>query len=57
MSKILYIFSDGLEKETEELMRIHAEDNDIDIVDLSQPEPSYELIVDKIEASDKVMSW
>jgi len=55
--KILYLLNDGPDETCNRLIEIQAEEHDVEIVDLSKGNASYEDIVGKIFASDRVVSW
>jgi hypothetical protein len=55
--KILHILNDGPNTLAERVARIQAENNEVDIVDLSISNVSYESVVDAIFSCDRVISW
>ncbi|MCK4586138.1 MAG: hypothetical protein KAU29_02290 [Gammaproteobacteria bacterium] len=55
--KILYIFNDGPDEKATKLIEEQKNDNEIETVDLTNKETSYDELVDKIEQCDKVISW
>jgi hypothetical protein len=55
--KILHILNDGRNSLAERIARIQAEDNEVDTIDLSVNDLSYENIVDAIFSHDRVISW
>ena len=55
--KILYIFNDGPDEKAMTLIEEQKNDNEVETVDLTNKETSYDELVDKIEQCDKVISW
>ena len=54
---ILYIFNDGPDEEATKLIQEQKKDNEVETIDLTNKELSYDELVDKIERCDKVSSW
>lgn len=54
--KIMHILVDGPDDDAKSIIE-YERDEEIDIVDLSHGEISYDELVDKIEQCDKVISW
>jgi hypothetical protein len=55
--KILYIFNDGPDEKARKLIEEQRNDNEVETIDLTNKETSYDELVDKIEQCDKVISW
>ena len=55
--KILYLLNDGLNASSSEWIEALAGDRQIEVIDLGKKEIPYDALVDKIFASDKVISW
>ncbi|MEE8343160.1 MAG: hypothetical protein V3R51_05095 [Gammaproteobacteria bacterium] len=55
--KVLYILTDGLNPLPTWLIEMQSEDNDVEIIDLSEGNVSYEDLVEKLFDADKVISW
>ena len=55
--KILHILSDGPGELPDRIINIQSEDNEVEVVDLSQERISYDTVVDAIFFCDKVVSW
>lgn len=55
--KILHIFNDGHNTLAERIARTQAENNEVDIIDLTVNDISYERVIDAIFSHDRVMSW
>lgn len=54
---ILHILSDGPTKLSDQIIDVHAREHEVEVVELKESETSYEDLVDKIFASDRVISW
>ena len=54
--KVMHILVDGPDDDAAAIIEYEKEE-DIEVVDLSQEEISYDELVDKIEQCDKVISW
>ena len=55
--KIIHILIDGPDADVEVLIAEYDKEQETEVIDLSQGEVSYDELVDKIEQSDKVISW
>lgn len=54
---VLHLLNDGPEAACVELLRLQSAEFEVEVIDLSKADVSYEELVDKIFASDKVVSW
>ena len=55
--KLLHIMTDGATEVPERIVEAQSSDNEVQIVDLSQANISYESVIDAIFSCDKVVSW
>jgi hypothetical protein len=55
--RVLHVLKDGPEEAETAMAEMQAAEHEVEIVDLSKPGISYEELVDRIFASDKVISW
>lgn len=55
--KILHILVDGRTAAAEQIVDAQSAEHEVEIVDLTQGEVSYDRLVDTIFACDKVISW
>ncbi len=55
--KLLHIMTDGPAEQAERIIEAQSADNEIEVIDLSQDDISYDAVVDAIFSSDKVISW
>ena len=55
--KILYLLNDGVNAASSEWIETLAGDHQVEVIDLGKKDISYDALVDKIFASDKVISW
>lgn len=55
--KILYLLNDGVNASSREWIEALAGDHQVEVIDLRKKEIPYDALVDKIFASDKVISW
>jgi hypothetical protein len=55
--KILYLLNDGAGPSAEAWIEGLAGDHQAEVIDLAAKTVSYDALVDKIFASDKVISW
>ena len=55
--KILHILNDGPGELSDHVIKVQSEGNELEIVDLTKEDVSYEDLVDKICSYDKVVSW
>jgi len=55
--KILYLLNDGVNASSSHWIEVLAADHQVEVIDLGKKEIPYDVLVDKIFASDKVISW
>lgn len=55
--KILYLLNDGVKASSREWTEALAGDHQVEVIDLRKKEIPYDALVDKIFASDRVISW
>jgi len=55
--KILYLLSDGASTAPHEWVEALAGDHQVEVIDLREKAVPYDALVDKIFASDRVISW
>ena len=55
--KILYLLNDGANASAGEWIAALARDHQVEVIDLAEKAVPYDALVDKIFASDKVISW
>lgn len=55
--RVLHVLADGPERVPGDLLRLQAEEFDVEIVDLSSAGLSYEKLIDRIFACDRVVCW
>ncbi len=55
--KILHILNDGHNTLAEQIMLTQAENNEVDVIDISVNNVNYENVVDAIFSHDRVISW
>jgi hypothetical protein len=55
--KILHILNDGPGQLSSQIIEVQSRDHEVEVVDLSTGEFSYQAVVDIIFACDKVISW
>ena len=55
--KVLHILNDGPDEDAKNIIAHHSENNDVEVIDLTDMEISYDELVDRIEQCDKVISW
>ena len=55
--KILHILNDGPNAAAERIIAAQAKDNMVEVVDLTAGKLSYDMLVDRILACDRVVSW
>lgn len=55
--KILYLLNDGASTSPGEWIDALAGDHQVEVIDLREKAVPYDALVDKIFASDKVISW
>jgi len=54
---VLHVLIDGPEEAATAIARLQAAEIEVEVVDLTTSGISYEDLVDRIFASDKVISW
>ncbi len=55
--KILHILNDGPSTLSAQIISVQAVDHEVTTIDLSGNELTYETVVDRIFAADRVISW
>ena len=55
--KVLYLLTDGAAVAPTQLIEMQALEHEVEIVDLTEPDVSYESVVKKIFDVDRVVSW
>ncbi|MGD0283371.1 MAG: hypothetical protein ABSB95_13530 [Dissulfurispiraceae bacterium] len=55
--KVLYILNDGRNALAERMALMQAENNVVNVIDLSMNTISYESVIDDIFSHDRVISW
>ena len=55
--KILHILNDGPASLSDRIIQEQSKDHQVEVVDLSKNAISYEVLIEKIIAFDKVMCW
>ena len=55
--KILYLLNDGASTAPDEWIDAQAGDHQVEVIDLLGKAVSYDVLVEKIFASDRVISW
>lgn len=55
--RILHILNDGRETASGDVLKLQTTEHEVEVIDLTNMDVSYEELVDKIFASDKVISW
>ncbi len=55
--KVLHILNDGRNALAERMALMQAENNVVDVIDLSMDAISYENVIDDIFSHDRVISW
>lgn len=55
--KILCLLNDGPNASSSQWVEALSRDYQVEVIDLSQKSIPYDVLVDKIFASDKVISW
>jgi len=55
--KILYLLNDGASTAADELIDALAQEHQVEVIDLGAKRVPYDTLVDKIFASDRVISW
>jgi len=54
---VLHVLKDGPQEAATAVAELQAAELEVEVVDLSRPGISYEDLVDRIFASDKVVFW
>lgn len=55
--KVLHILNDGPDDDAKIIITHHSENNEVEVIDLTNFDMSYDELVDRIEQCDKVISW
>lgn len=55
--KILHILNDGPSSLSDRVIQEQSKDHQVEVVDLSKNAISYEILIDKVFAFDKVVCW
>ena len=55
--KVLHILNDGPDDDAKNIIAHHSENHDVEVIDLTNIDISYDELVDRIEQCDKVISW
>lgn len=55
--KILHILNDGPGETPDRIIEVQSREHEVEVIDLTANELSYETIVDRILAADRVVSW
>jgi hypothetical protein len=55
--KILHILNDGPASLSDRVIQEQSKDHQVEVVDLSKNAISYEVLIEKIFAFDRVMCW
>jgi len=55
--KILHILNDGPGVLSDQIIKVQSEEHEVEIVDLTKDDVSYDDLVDKICSCDRVASW
>lgn len=55
--KILYLLNDGVNAASSEWIAALAPGHQVEVIDLGKKAVPYDALVDKIFASDRVISW
>jgi hypothetical protein len=54
---VLHLLNDGPETACTELLRLQSAELEVEVIDLSQADIDYGKLIEKIFASDRVISW
>ncbi|MDH3318575.1 MAG: hypothetical protein OEO84_02670 [Betaproteobacteria bacterium] len=54
---MLHLLAEGRAAVPGDLLQLQAAEFDVEVVDLSRPGLSYEALIDRIFASDRVVCW
>lgn len=55
--KILHILNDGPLSAPDQIIEVQSKDNDVEVIDLSKKNMSYDFVIERIFGCDKVVSW
>lgn len=55
--RVLHLLNDGPEAASGDILKLQAAEVEVEVIDLSKTDIPYEALVEKIFASDKVISW
>jgi hypothetical protein len=55
--KILYLLNDGPDDSSRPWIEALSREHQVELIDLSKKNIPYDVLVDRIFASDKVISW
>jgi hypothetical protein len=55
--KVLHILNDGPDEDAKTFIKHHSEKYEVEIIDLTEMDISYDEVVDRIEQCDNVISW
>ncbi len=55
--KLLHILNGGPGELSTRIVETQSPDNEVEVIDLSREDLSYEAVIDAIFSSDKVVSW
>lgn len=56
-TRVLHLLAEGRAAVPGDLLQLQAAEFDVEVVDLSRPGLSYEALIDRIFASDRVVCW
>jgi hypothetical protein len=54
---VLHLLNDGPEAACADLLRLKSTELEVEVIDLSRADVDYGKLIEKIFASDKVVSW
>lgn len=55
--KILHVLKEGLTDDAKPIIDAQQKENDVEIISLAGGEIDYDALVDKIEQTDKLITW
>ncbi len=55
--KVLHILNDGPDEDAQNIIAHHSENKDVEVIDLTDINISYDELVDRIEQCDNIISW
>jgi hypothetical protein len=55
--KILHILTNGSNADAQIIIDVHEKEHEVEVINLTEKDISYDALVDKIEQCDKVISW